>query len=225
VEGQQHTANINSFLDGAMNAYATANNGHLPKTIIVYRAGLNRSQQVLKEADDYIAELDRMWEANAAGVAKPCITIIHTSKRSAIRLFKKQGSFHDNCGAGTVIDDGITSSAVFDFELVANNTKFAPLLICLFYLPIPQFTCYHALSLQQFLPSFHHVLQQNWTAHAYVCPHQLQSSSRARQLQGRRVRSRSFQGPMRQGLDHQAHFCVVSLVISLPSICMPLLFS
>ena len=138
MEGQQHTANINSFLDGAMNAYAGANNGHLPKTIIVYRAGLNRSQQVLKDADDYIAELDRMWEMNAAGVPKPCITVIHTSKRSAIRLFKKQGSFHDNCGAGTVIDEGITSSAVFDFELVANNTKFAPLFLPLFYSPIPR---------------------------------------------------------------------------------------
>jgi hypothetical protein len=125
VEGQQHTANINTFLDGAMNAYANANNGNLPKTIIVYRAGLNRSQLVLKEADEYIAELDRMWEVNAAGVPKPCITVIHTSKRSAIRLFKKAGNFHDNCGAGTVIDEGITSPGVFDFELVANNTKYA----------------------------------------------------------------------------------------------------
>jgi hypothetical protein len=126
VDGQQHTANINSFLDGSMGAYASANNGHLPKTIIVYRAGLNRSQQVLKEADDYIAELDRMWEVNAPGVSKPCITIIHTSKRSAIRLFQKKGNMYDNCGAGTVIDDGITSANVFDFELVANNTKFPP---------------------------------------------------------------------------------------------------
>ena len=109
-----------------MGAYAGANNGHLPKTIVVYRAGLNRSQQVLKEADDYITELDRMWETNAAGVPKPCITVIHTSKRSAIRLFKRQGSgAHDNCGAGTVIDEGITSPNVFDFELVANNTKYA----------------------------------------------------------------------------------------------------
>ena len=125
VDGQQHTANINSFLDGAMGAYATANNGFLPKTIIVYRAGLNRSQQVLTEADDYIAELDRMWQVNAPGVPKPCITIIHTSKRSAIRLFLKRGNIMDNCTAGTVIDDSITSANVFDFELVANNTKYA----------------------------------------------------------------------------------------------------
>ncbi len=128
VEGQQHTTNINSFLDGAMGAYAQANNGNLPKTIIVYRAGLNRSQQVVKEADAYVAELDRMWEVNAPGVAKPCVSVIHTSKRSAIRLFKKQGNYHDNCGAGTVIDEGITSSCVFEFELVANNTKYARLL-------------------------------------------------------------------------------------------------
>jgi hypothetical protein len=126
IDGQQHIANINSFLDGAMGAYATANNLHLPKTIIVYRAGLNRSQQVLKEADDYIAELDRMWEVNAPGVEKPCITIIHTSKRSAIRLFQKRGNFVHNCDAGTVVDDNITSANVFDFELVANNTKCPP---------------------------------------------------------------------------------------------------
>ena len=126
VDGQQHTANIKTFLDGAMGAYATANNGFLPKTIIVYRAGLNRSQQVLIEADDYIAELDRMWQVNAPGVPKPCITIIHTSKRSAIRLFQKKGNMMDNCAAGTVIDDNITSANVFDFELVANNTKCNP---------------------------------------------------------------------------------------------------
>ena len=124
VEGHQHTSNINSFLDGAMGAYAGANNGHLPKTIVIYRAGLNRSQQVLKEADDYIAELDRLWELNApAGTPKPCISVIHTTKRSAIRLFKKMGSAFDNCGAGTIIDEGITSANVFDFELVNNNTK------------------------------------------------------------------------------------------------------
>ena len=155
-----------------MGAYATANRGLLPKTIVVYRAGLNRSQQVLKEADDYIAELDRMWEAQASGVPKPCVTIIHTSKRSAIRLFKKQGSYHDNCGAGTVIDEGITSSAVFDFELVANNTKFVLFFLRLFLhrfssALISLFNC------NIFCDRLIFVFQQNWTAHAYVRPHQL----------------------------------------------------
>jgi hypothetical protein len=39
-------------------------------------------------------------------------------------LFAKKGSNHfDNVVAGTIIDEGITSDSIFDFELVANNTK------------------------------------------------------------------------------------------------------
>ena len=69
-----------------------------------------------------------MWQENSPELPKPCIVIVHTSKRSAIRLFAKKGSnIFDNVVAGTIIDDGITSDSIFDFELVANNTKRVPL--------------------------------------------------------------------------------------------------
>jgi hypothetical protein len=118
------------------------------------------------EADQTLAALDAMWQENSPELPKPCIVIVHTSKRSAIRLFARKGSnLFDNVVAGTVIDDGITSDSIFDFELVANNTKRAP----------PAAAVCTALLTQN--------LQQNWLAHADVCAYELQGVARSWQRQ------------------------------------------
>jgi len=75
------------------------------------------------EADQTLAALDAIWQQNSPEIPKPCVVIVHTSKRSPIRLFAKKGSMVDNVNAGTIIDEGITSDSIYDFELVANNTK------------------------------------------------------------------------------------------------------
>ena len=96
------------------------------RTSHITRHTLSFSQ--VAEADQTLAALDAMWQENSPELPKPCIVIVHTSKRSAIRLFAKKGSnIFDNVVAGTIIDDGITSDSIFDFELVANNTKRVPL--------------------------------------------------------------------------------------------------
>ena len=116
------------------------------------------------EADQTLVALDAMWQENSPDIPKPCVVIVHTSKRSAIRLFAKKGSNHfDNVVAGTIIDEGITSDSIFDFELVANNTKRV----------LPAAIVCTAILTQN--------PQQNWRAHADVCAHELQGVARSRQ--------------------------------------------
>jgi eukaryotic translation initiation factor 2C len=98
-----------------------------PKRIFLFRDGVSEGEleqvasleiQAIKEA------IDQFWVKHKLPSAKPCLTFIVVGKRHHIRFFpqdSRDSDKSDNCHAGFIADNGLSSPMAHDFYLQSHG--------------------------------------------------------------------------------------------------------
>ena len=107
---------LNDLIKSALNYFSDANNGFLPKSVIIYRQGGNERQteKIMKFELPKIIKSFEEYKENY----KPKLSIFGVNKKTDLKFFERAGrEGYRNIPTGTVIDKDVISPDLFEFYL------------------------------------------------------------------------------------------------------------
>ena len=107
---------LNDLIKSALNYFSDANNGFLPKSVIIYRQGGNERQteKIMKFELPKIMKSFEEYKENY----KPKLSIFGVNKKTDLKFFERAGrEGYRNIPTGTVIDKDVISPDLFEFYL------------------------------------------------------------------------------------------------------------
>ena len=134
IERQNENA-LNDLIKSALNYFSHINNGHLPKSVIIYRQGGNERQteKIMRFDVPRIVKSLEEYKENY----KPKLSIFGVNKKTDLKFFEKDNNHgYRNIPTGTVIDKDVISPELFEFYLqcpeVDKGTGSPVHFLCLF---------------------------------------------------------------------------------------------
>ena len=107
---------LNDLIKSALNYFSNANNGNLPKSVIIYRQGGNERQteKIMKFDIPKIIKSFEDYKENY----KPKLSIFGVNKKTDLKFFERSNKEgYRNIPTGTVIDKEVISPDLFEFYL------------------------------------------------------------------------------------------------------------